>query len=223
MSDNFANVPFSISSPNLDVKINYQLNLSSKDAKKLSVSFKFNVVENKITTATIPTLADFIGEMDKFVLRRLAAMLGKNVQLTSMTIKASGMIFQIPLYLFGGSLNNSLPPDVALFFLLQPYNKNKGYRLYVKGCSSVFSQKPLTQELLSIIQEFESLFTNNLVYLNGLLILQIVRNTDAFISATFRDVKRFAPHKLSKLKKAGKKAGKKVRSKPKAKKSPPVS
>lgn len=60
-----------------------------------------------------------------------------------------------------------------------------------KGCASKFAQKPLEKEDLTVIKDFELLFISNLVYLNGLLVLKLVRGTDALISETFRELKKF--------------------------------
>jgi hypothetical protein len=211
MSDNFSNVPFPVTGTTFDLKISYQININSKEKRRLTLPLKFSVVENKLPTSKPPSVSDLYEEFDRFVLKRLLAILGKNVQLTALTLKSSGLSFLIPLYRFGLMESNSLPVETALFFLLQPYNKSTNYRLYLKGCSSNFSQKPLPPSELSLIQDFESLFTSNLVYLDGLLVLKILRNTDELISATFRELKRFLPRK-SRL--SPKKAVKKVKKRP---------
>lgn len=142
-------------------------------------------------------VADIVEEFDKFLLKRLLNLFGKSVQVTSMILKNSGYTFLIPLYRFGTNDGSSLPIDTALLFLLQPYNKTNGYRLYLKGCSTAFAQKPLSPEEMSVINEFETLFTSHLAFLGGSLVLKIVRNADSLISATFREVKRFIPRKPS--------------------------
>lgn len=203
MADNFSNVPFPISGTSLEVKIKYQIN--SKEKKLLSLPFKFLIVDNKITTADMPTVESVVQELENFLLKRLLPLFGRNVQITSMLIKNSGLTFSIPCYIFGSREVNSLSYDTALFFLLQPYNKPLAYRLYLKGCASSFSQKPLPPEELSLVKDFETLFTSTLLFLNGSLVLKMVRGTDQFISATFRELKKFSPRKKAKKPAARKK------------------
>lgn len=205
MADSFADVDLPIVGNYFELKINYQINLNIKDKKKLTLPFKFFIVENSLGSQQ-PKMSQIIADLEKFILRRLLPLLGKNVQLTSMTLKINNLIFIIPLYKFGTSEKHAVSPDTALFFLLQPYGKPLSYRLYVKGCSSFFSQKPLSNDALTLIHEFETLFTSKLGFLDGALIVKQVRGSEELISASFRELKQFAPRKpmtrklLSKLK-----------------------
>lgn len=217
MADNFSNIAYPVTGSTFELKINYQINLNAKEKKRLSLDFKFLIVENELTTASTPTVAEMIAEFEKFVLKRLLTLLGRNCQITSMTLKNAGLNFFVPLYKFGYNETNSMSPEVALFFLIQPFNKLTSYRLYLKGAATSYAQKPLPVDELSEIQNFESLFTSNLVFLNGLLVMKLVRNADSFISATFREVKRFQPRK-PKPKVLTKRLKPKAKPKPKKKK-----
>lgn len=215
MADNFANVPFPITGTSFDVKVNYQINTNSKEKKRLSLSFKFQIVENKLTSNNTPSVAELFQEFNTFLLRRLCALLGRNVQITSMSVKCGSFSFLIPLYFFGQRDKIALPPETAMFFLLQPLGKSTCYRLYLKGGSASFSQKPLPESELKLINEFETLFTSSLAYLNGLLVLKIVRGVDELISATFRELKKFAPRKQTSKSKSKVKKNRKPKSRAK--------
>jgi hypothetical protein len=200
MADNFDSISFPLEGKTLRLRISYQL--IGKPAPKTKqtkqtyrLEFEFKYIENTYAQGpfrdTWPTVKSLSEEMERLVLSKVLPLLGKNVQVTGLSIAAGSHSVLVNLYAFGLGEKNAVSFETSLYFVLQPFKKKTSYRLYVKGASLEFLTTPLNDVNRAAISSFETLFVSVLSLFDGSLLLQYVRDNDLIVSSVFKEGVKF--------------------------------
>ena len=144
MSNNYDLVSFPLDGETLTLTINYCILSGLKGNTLMKLLLTFSIKQNKFPSNAPPTIKELLEVVAYKILNRFLPILGKNVYVTGIVINCNNVSINIPLYEFGLSGKPALPPETALFFVLQPYSINREFRLYVKGASTDFSKKTFT-------------------------------------------------------------------------------
>ena len=216
MSDNYTTITFPLDGDKLTVRISYQIvgnvraESGSSPAKRhlfsLDLDFKylFNGYLPRSPDGQVgetptanggpqwPTVHGVLGQLRATVLDKLRPVLGKNIQVISMSLTSDSRSVNVPLYVFGTSNRNAMPSDTTLYFVMQPVHRKTTHRLYLRGAGLDFVKMPLEDAEHKAIYELETVFTSALNLFEGSVLLQYIRSNDVLISCVFRGPVQFA-------------------------------
>jgi hypothetical protein len=154
-------------------RICYQFVPSNGEIYCLGFAYKYVEAQEPIVL-TRPTVESLSEELERLVLEKVIPLLRRDVQVTSLWMKAGEESLHAHVYTFGLGPRPARFSDSNYFFVLP--NEHRHYRFYGKGRSSHLLTFPLSAEDKAVLSSFEQAFLLLFSLHKGHLVLESVRN-----------------------------------------------